>query len=60
MKTYNAISRSHVDFLDVFTTLAPSVSQTITAGQSVYICGPYEIVTATSLEIGSGACMEIG
>lgn len=42
------------------TRLAPVASQTITAGYSAYVCGPYEIVTATSLEIGAGACFEIG
>ncbi len=42
------------------TKLSPTTSQTITAGYSGYVCGPYEIVTATSLEIGAGACFEIG
>ena len=39
---------------------APSTSQVITAGYSAYVVGPYEIATATSLEIGAGACLEIG
>lgn len=42
------------------TKIAPATSQTITAGYSAYVCGPYEIVTATSLEIGVGSCLEIG
>jgi hypothetical protein len=42
------------------TLVAPSTSQTITAGYSAHVVGPYEIVTATSLEIGLGACLEIG
>ena len=42
------------------TKLAPTTSQTITAGYSGYVCGPYEIVAGTSFEIGAGACFEIG
>ncbi len=42
------------------TKLAPTVSQSITAGYSSYVVGPYEIVTGTTLEIGVGACLEIG
>lgn len=42
------------------TQIEPTTSQTITAGYSAYVVGPYEIAAITSLEIGVGACLEIG
>jgi hypothetical protein len=42
------------------TSSAPASSQVMPAGYSVYVVGPYEIVAGTSLEIGVGACLEIG